>query len=208
MPGRGPQFPSPPDRFALLGLLNVIRMKEQDLTTLALGIDLTTLGLNLNSSDELYKTFASPWADQPQRLEPEYRLPVCYIQQAPRLLPSYFSKFKLDTLFYIFYSMPGDAAQVYAARELSERQWMYHKEFKVWLTRVPNSQPSVATDTLERGSFLVYNTNSWAVRRGCCVSSALCVVWGSTQQPCTPGGAQGAGYTVLRADRATAAAAA
>lgn len=196
MPGRmaAPQFPVPPDRYALLGLLNVIRMKEQDLTTLALGIDLTTLGLNLNSSDELYKTFASPWADTPQRLEPEYRLPACYIQQAPRLLPSYFSKFKLDTLFYIFYSMPGDAAQVYAARELSDRQWLYHKEFKVWLTRVPNSQPSVATDTLERGSFLVYNTNSWAVRRG-----LQCVHFHFFTRIDT-GGAKGAGYAVLRAD--------
>ena len=49
-----------PDAFGLLGLLSVIRMSEPDLTTLALGIDLTTLGLNLNSRDNLYRTFASP----------------------------------------------------------------------------------------------------------------------------------------------------
>lgn len=39
------------DRFGLLGLLNVIRMTNPDLNTLALGIDLTTLGLNLNSPE-------------------------------------------------------------------------------------------------------------------------------------------------------------
>ena len=45
----------------LLGLLSVIRMSDPDLTTLALGTDLTTLGLNLNSPEPLYKTFGSPW---------------------------------------------------------------------------------------------------------------------------------------------------
>jgi hypothetical protein len=40
-----------PDRFGLLGLLSVIRMTDPDLNTLALGTDLTTLGLNLNSPE-------------------------------------------------------------------------------------------------------------------------------------------------------------
>ena len=39
------------DRFGLFGLLNVIRMTDQDLNTLALGTDLTLLGLNLNSPE-------------------------------------------------------------------------------------------------------------------------------------------------------------
>ena len=41
------------DRFGLLGLLSVIRMTDPDLNTLALGTDLTTLGLNLNSPEYL-----------------------------------------------------------------------------------------------------------------------------------------------------------
>lgn len=76
---------TPQDRFGLLGLLSVIRMSDPDLTTLALGTDLTTLGLNLNSRENLYKTFASPWADGPIRGEPEFTLPACYVQRAPRL---------------------------------------------------------------------------------------------------------------------------
>lgn len=39
------------DRFGLMGLLGVIRMTDQDVNTLALGCDLTTLGLNLNSTE-------------------------------------------------------------------------------------------------------------------------------------------------------------
>jgi CCR4-NOT transcription complex subunit 2 len=106
------------EQFGLLGLLSVIRMSDPDLTTLALGTDLTTLGLNLNSRENLYKTFASPWAEGPTRGDPEFTVPQCYVQQAPRLQPGYFSKFQQDTLFYIFYSMPNDEAQLYAADEL------------------------------------------------------------------------------------------
>eukprot|EP01018_Ginkgo_biloba_P033293 Gb_27080 [translate_table: standard] len=107
-----------PDVFGLLGLLSVIRMSEPDLTTLALGIDLTTLGLNLNSRDNLYKTFASPLADGPVEVEPEFNLPQCYSQHSPRLQQMYFAKFNQESLFYIFYSMPNDEAQLFAANEL------------------------------------------------------------------------------------------
>mmetsp|Transcript_11087 Transcript_11087/g.28409 ORF Transcript_11087/g.28409 Transcript_11087/m.28409 type:complete len:598 (-) Transcript_11087:10-1803(-) len=155
-----------PDRFGLLGLLSVIRMTEQDLTTLALGTDLTTLGLNLNSPDSLYKSFASPWADAPVRPEPEFSVPACYMHSPPRLQPGYFSKFQQDTLFYIFYSMPGDEAQLFAADELASRGWWFHKEHKLWLTRVPNTEPIMKTDRFERASYFVFDTNSWeCVRR-------------------------------------------
>ena len=40
---------SPADRFGLLGLLNIIRMSSSDLGMLALGSDLTNLGLDLSS---------------------------------------------------------------------------------------------------------------------------------------------------------------
>lgn len=39
------------DRFGLFGMLGVIRMADQDATTLTLGRDLTTLGLSLNSAE-------------------------------------------------------------------------------------------------------------------------------------------------------------
>jgi len=63
-----------PDRFGLLGLLGVIRMSDPDLTTLALGTDLTGLGLHLNSPENVYKTFASPWAETPLRPEPDFKV--------------------------------------------------------------------------------------------------------------------------------------
>ncbi|XVF20146.1 hypothetical protein REPUB_Repub11eG0173000 [Reevesia pubescens] len=99
-----PTAQSNPDPFGLLGLLSVIRMSDPDLTSLALGIDLTTLGLNLNSSENLHKTFGSPWSDEPAKGDPEFTVPQCYYaKQPPALHQGYFSKFTVDTLFYIFY---------------------------------------------------------------------------------------------------------
>ncbi len=60
--------------FGLLGLLAVIRMTDADRNALALGSDLTSLGLNLNSSDQLYSTFASPWSESPTNREPQYQV--------------------------------------------------------------------------------------------------------------------------------------
>ncbi|XP_027340541.1 probable NOT transcription complex subunit VIP2 isoform X4 [Abrus precatorius] len=145
---------SSPDPFGLLGLLSVIRMSDPDLTSLALGIDLTTLGLNLNSSENLHKTFGSPWSDEPAKGDPEFSVLQCYYaKQPPALHQGYFSKFTVETLFYIFYSMPKDEAQLYAANELYKRGWFYHKEHRFWFMRVPNLEPLVKTNTYERGSY-------------------------------------------------------
>ena len=81
------QSPEPViDEFGLRGLLKVIRMNNPDLTSPALGIDLTTLGLNLNASDDLHKRFASPWAEEPHKGEPQYSIPECYYAKQPPVL--------------------------------------------------------------------------------------------------------------------------
>ncbi|XVF68673.1 hypothetical protein PTKIN_Ptkin11bG0020200 [Pterospermum kingtungense] len=154
------------DPFGLLGLLSVIKMSDPDLTSLALGIDLTTLGLNLNSSENLHKTFGSPWSDEPAKGDPEFTVPQCYYaKQPPPLHQGYFSKFMVDTLFYIFYSMPKDEAQLYAANELYNRGWFYHKEHRKWFIRVPNVEPLVKTNTYERGSYHCFDPNSFETIR-------------------------------------------
>lgn len=158
--------PTAPDPFGLLGLLSVIRMSDPDLTSLALGIDLTTLGLNLNSAENLHKTFGSPWSDEPAKGDPEFTVPQCYYaKQPPPLTQAYFAKFQLDTLFYTFYSMPKDEAQLYAANELHNRGWFYHKELRLWFTRAPNMEPLVKTNSYERGSYICFDPNTWETIR-------------------------------------------
>jgi hypothetical protein len=62
-----------------------------------------------------------------------------YYMQPPALKTSHLAKFTLETLFYIFYNMPKDTLQVYAAKELYKREWRYHKELKLWFSRATNA---------------------------------------------------------------------
>ncbi|KAJ1281332.1 hypothetical protein BS78_04G298100 [Paspalum vaginatum] len=158
--------PSPPDPYGLLGLLGLIRMHDADLASLALGMDLTTLGLNLNSQDNLYKTFGSPWSNDPAKGEPDFHIPACYFSdQTPQLQPFLFQKFHTSTLFYIFYSMPKDEAQLYAANELYNRGWFYHKQLRLWFTRIPSVEPQVKVPLFERGSYCCFDPDNWETVR-------------------------------------------
>lgn len=141
--------------YGLLGLLKIIRLSDADRNALAVGSDLTSLGLNLNSSENLYSTFASPWSDSPASREPQYQLPMCYYMQPPALKTGHLSKFQLETLFYIFYALPKDVLQAYAAQELYSREWKFHVELKLWFKR--------ASPT-EGGQFVYFDINSWERR--------------------------------------------
>lgn len=58
------------NQFGMVGLLTFIRAAETEdpnLVSLALGQDLTALGLNLNSPENLYVNFDGPWAETPCR---------------------------------------------------------------------------------------------------------------------------------------------
>lgn len=54
----------------------------------------------------LHKVLVSPLADNPVRADLDFEVPACYKHNPPRLQPGYLAKFKEETLFYIFYSMP------------------------------------------------------------------------------------------------------
>jgi CCR4-NOT transcription complex subunit 2 len=147
-------------KFGLLGLLDVIRMTNPDLNTLALGSDLTTLGLNLNSAECLYSTFASPWAEAPTSREPQFSLPMCYYMQPPPLKTSHLSKFQLETLFYIFYAMPRDVLQAYSAQELYNREWQYHQDMKLWFKRGSSADGLSTTNH----QYIYFDINTWECR--------------------------------------------
>ncbi|OVA13936.1 hypothetical protein BVC80_1787g3 [Macleaya cordata] len=76
------------DRFRLMYLFSVMKMNDDhgpDLTNLAVGVDLTTLGLNLNSTDNLHESFGSPWSSDHERPAegepPEYTVPEWFAKQ-------------------------------------------------------------------------------------------------------------------------------
>ncbi|CAG9764141.1 unnamed protein product [Ceutorhynchus assimilis] len=155
------------DQFGVVGLLAFIRAAESDpnLVSLALGQDLTALGLNLNSPENLYPSFGGPWADNPCRPQDvDFHVPPEYlINNAIRnkLAPMKLSIYKDDVLFFLFYTSVGDVLQIAAATELYSREWRYHMEEKVWITQVPGMVLIEKTNTYERGTYYFFDSQSW-----------------------------------------------
>lgn len=121
------------DQFGMAGLLTFIRVAESDsnLVSLALGSDLTTLGLNLNSPEPLYNNFGGPWAENPCRPQDiDFHVPPEYLTNAvirDKLAPVKLNRYQEDLLFYLFYTNVGDTMQLAASLELYNRDWRYHK---------------------------------------------------------------------------------
>ncbi|ORY76947.1 hypothetical protein BCR35DRAFT_305711 [Leucosporidium creatinivorum] len=155
---------SPADRYGLLGLLHIIKTTDPDLSMLALGSDLTSLGLDLGATDNLYSTFITPWSDSKAasalNIEPEFHLPSCYNVQPPPAQTK-IGNFSDETLFFIFYSQPRDAMQEMAAHELYKHNWRYHKELRLWLTKEAGTEPTQKTSSYERGSYIIFDPTVW-----------------------------------------------
>ena len=175
-----PPSPPPLTQYGMLGLLATIRSSKPDLSLLTHGIDLTRLGLNLNSQEPLYAAFASPFMEEgaaataTESADP-YSLPACYAAASVSLKPAHFKKFTVETLVYVFYGFPRDVMQVYAAMELYNRGWRYHKELRSWFCRTARSvslERAGAADTrleaVENGSgggrLLYFDVNQWEVK--------------------------------------------
>ncbi|KAI9774670.1 MAG: hypothetical protein M1840_002919 [Geoglossum simile] len=158
------------ERFGLTGLLGMIRNESQDLGMLAVGQDLTQLGLNLNQPDNspLYQTFGSPWEETSSKpVEPDFNLPSCYAVHNIHPLQQKVGSFSDETLFYIFYTMPRDIMQEVVASELdrTNRNWRYHKLQKQWLTKDDDSQPVRISQTEERGFYIFFDPETWRRER-------------------------------------------
>ncbi|XP_065305042.1 CCR4-NOT transcription complex subunit 2-like isoform X5 [Dermacentor albipictus] len=154
------------DQYGMVGLLTFIRAAETDpnLVSLALGSDLTTLGLNLNSPENLYPVFGGPWAEQPCRPQDiDYHVPSEYIiNQSIRdkLAGIKLNRYGEDLLFFIFYMFGGDLLQLLSAAELYNRDWRFHKDERVWITRAGIS-PTEKTSTYERGTYFFFDPVNW-----------------------------------------------
>ena len=67
-----------------------------------------------------------------------------------------------ETLFWIFYTQPRDIMQELAAVELTNRNWRYHKELMMWLTKdVSMGEPIQISETAEKGSYVFFNHRTW-----------------------------------------------
>ncbi|CAI4223903.1 unnamed protein product [Auanema sp. JU1783] len=154
------------DQFGMAGLVTYLRTVDNpSIVSLALGYDLTTLGLNLNLSEQLYTTFGGPWADNPVRPhELDVKVPEEYMTNAhirDKLPPVKLNKLSEDVLFYLFYNCPGEVYQLAAACELYSRDWRFHKGDGIWLTRSQYGGVKEQTTTYEKGQYNVFDPLQW-----------------------------------------------
>ncbi|XP_053435878.1 CCR4-NOT transcription complex subunit 2-like [Nycticebus coucang] len=155
------------DQFGMIGLLTFIRAAESapGMVHLALGSDLTTLGLNLNAPENLYPKFASPWASSPCRPQDiDFHIPSEYLTNIhirAKLAAIKLGRYGEDLLFYLYYMNRGDVLQIFAAIELYNRSWRYHKEERIWISRVPGIDPTMRTNTYERGIYYFFDYLNW-----------------------------------------------
>ncbi|WFD31894.1 general negative regulator of transcription subunit 5 [Malassezia sp. CBS 17886] len=90
-----------------------------------------------------------------------------YYPQTPASIfdnPALYSKFDVDTLFFIFYYRQGTYHQYLAARELKKQSWRFHKQYLTWFQR--HSEPQAITDEYEQGAYVYFDwEGSWCQRR-------------------------------------------
>ncbi len=78
-----------------------------------------------------------------------------------KLPPIDISRYQEDLLFYLFYMNGGDFIQLQAAAALYERDWRYHTEKRVWLTKQQGIDPQQKTNTFEKGVYIVFDVTQW-----------------------------------------------
>lgn len=95
---------------------------------------------------------------------PDFPVPTEYIinfQIKDKLAPIDVTRYQEDTLFYLFYMNGGDLLQLQAAAVLYDRDWRYHTEKRVWLTKVPGIEPHQKTNSYERGVYTLFDVAQW-----------------------------------------------
>lgn len=155
------------DKFGLKGILLLCTMDTaaKEPVAMAIGQDLSLLGLNLENNGIL-SHLSSPWLETSRsEVEPGFSIPPS-IQSAniippPEPCDTKILTFSDETLFYIFYMKPRDTLQEYAARELVNRNWRYHREIQVWLTKDNNVEPVLISPEVEKGVYIFFDPHNW-----------------------------------------------
>jgi CCR4-NOT transcription complex subunit 2 len=157
------------ERNGLVGLAAKLDPDHPDFSEFAVGIDITTLGLDLNSTEPLYKTFATPFGPANSSARPaipDFVLPASYTVNNVPPLHAKLSSFSDDALFAVFYQNPRDVAQELAAQELYTRDWRWHMQYRQWMQKddsFPPPRPISARE--ERGTYIFWDTKQWQKER-------------------------------------------
>ncbi|KAF1834073.1 hypothetical protein BDW02DRAFT_499246 [Decorospora gaudefroyi] len=158
------------ERYSLPGLLSMIPLESPDYSHLAMGQDLTVLGLDLSRPDNspLHPTFGSPFVAPNEKpvIPPNFTLPAAYTVTNVPSLHSKMTSFSAETLLAIFYQFPRDILQELAAQELYNRDWRWHIKLQQWMMKDPDlPAPIRLSPKEERGWYLFFDITNWRRER-------------------------------------------
>ncbi|PPR02480.1 hypothetical protein CVT24_002029 [Panaeolus cyanescens] len=170
-PGSANQQPNPPARTsvpsAFPGSLSDLVVSFESVKQKA---------LRPHNMDQTHKMLEGSYANAPQPQEtekPKYYVPTTpyqtahYYPQTPHPLlntPAIFQQLDVETLFWIFYYLPGTYQQYLAAKELKRQSWRFHLKFLTWFQR--HSEPQAITEEYEQGVYVYFDwEGSWCQRK-------------------------------------------
>lgn len=151
------------DKFGLKGLLSTIRMENIEQSKFTIGTDLNMLGLDLLEKDKLSKKFETPWPEIIRtEVEPSFKFEQKFHTfDRTKISDEKFNSFTDETLFFIFYTKPNNYLQELASKQLNSRNWRFHKDLQLWLTKDSNVEPIPQGNQSERGIYIFFDPSSW-----------------------------------------------
>jgi len=130
----------------------------------------------MSNLDQVHKLLQGSYSSMPQPQDTEK--PKYYVPRNPIQTPAYypqtpnpilntagiFSQLDVETLFYVFYYLPGTYQQYLAAKELKRQSWRFHVKYLTWFQR--HSEPQAITEEYEQGVYVYFDwEGSWCQRK-------------------------------------------
>ncbi|THH12358.1 hypothetical protein EW145_g73 [Phellinidium pouzarii] len=130
----------------------------------------------MSNLDQVHKLLDGGFQSMPQPMDTEK--PKYYVPKNPYPTPPYypqtshpvlsssslFQNLDIETLFYVFYYLPGTYQQFLAAKELKRQSWRFHVKYLTWFQR--HSEPQAITDEYEQGVYVYFDwEGSWCQRK-------------------------------------------
>ncbi|KAI6122771.1 Not1 N-terminal domain, CCR4-Not complex component-domain-containing protein [Pisolithus croceorrhizus] len=125
---------------------------------------------------EVHKLLEGGYSNAPQPTDTErakyyvprypFNTPSFYPQTPHPVVssPALFQHIDVETLFYVFYYLPGTYQQYLAARELKRQSWRFHIKYLTWFQR--HSEPQAITEEYEQGVYVYFDwEGSWCQRK-------------------------------------------
>ncbi|KAH7916692.1 Not1 N-terminal domain, CCR4-Not complex component-domain-containing protein [Hygrophoropsis aurantiaca] len=130
----------------------------------------------MTNLSEVHKMLEGGYSNVPQPHDTEK--PKYYVPRNPFTTPNFypqtpnpvlstpgiFSQIDVETLFYVFYYLPGTYQQYLAAKELKRQSWRFHVKYLTWFQR--HSEPQAITEEYEQGVYVYFDwEGSWCQRK-------------------------------------------